>query len=301
MTYSEFRYTLKENIIPPDRNLVVNYNTVGGITTIDDVAVRIEGGNLPQLQEATLLSLSIPQLNGVAVNINVESSTSPVRVVDKGIVGDFFCYSIITPSQRPVLTVLPAADPEAYPTDVVIEPVTATGAYNYNTYNPLIGNTITDRESDYIVHSDRGTTRADTKTNPTNIVSILSDQAVHANIQDSLYTDTGWINARYEGTKLSPSNNSGTDPVLQGTFFEAAFFGIDVVDADITAIASADLTFKEYISSGKTTPPKYVVGEVALIYSIEGTVVQIASEGKLRVKATEEILNINSLGYIVAP
>ena len=246
MTYSEFRYTLNTNLIPPDMTLVVNYNTVGGVTTIDDVAIRIEGGNLPQLQEATLLSLSIPEINGGIININVESSTNPLRVIDKGIVGVYYCYSIITPEQRPILSVLPQTDPENYTTDVVIEPITATGAYNYNTYNPLIGNTITDRKSSYTVYSDRGTTTDDTKTNPVNIVSILTNQAVPASIQDSLYSDTGWKNGRYEGTKTTADGYGGIDPTIAGISFTGAYYPISVADSTIGTATIDTRVIQEY-------------------------------------------------------
>lgn len=247
MTYAEFRYTLNANLIPPDMSLAINYNTVGGVTTIDDVAIRIEGGNLPQLQEATLLSLSIPGVNGGIVNINVESSTNPLRVVERGIVGNYYCYSILTPEQRPVITLSQQQpDPEDYTTDVVIEPVTATGAYNYNTYNPLIGNTITDRKSSYTVYSDRGATTQETGTNPVNIVSILTGQAVPASIQDSLYSDTGWKNGRYEGTKTTAEGYGGIDPTIAGISFTGAYYPLSVADSTINTATIDTRVIQEY-------------------------------------------------------
>ena len=227
-------------------SLVINYNTVGGMTTIDDVAIRIEGGNLPQLQEATLLSLSIPEVNGGIVNINVESSTNPLRVVERGVVGAYYCYSLLTPEQRPILSTLPLSDPEDYTTDVVIEPITATGAYNYNTYNPLIGNTITDRKSSYTVYSDRGTTRDDTKTNPVNLVSILTGQAIPASIQDSLYSDTGWKNGRYEGTKTTADGYGGIDPTIAGISFTGAYYPLSVADNTISTATIDTRVIQEY-------------------------------------------------------
>lgn len=264
MTYSEFRSTLVAELLSTAPTVVIiNYNTVGGVTTIDDVAILIEN-NLAQLQEATIITLSIPALNGKNISINVEPSTSPVRRIDKGIVGKYFCYSILTPAQRPVLTILPASTPEEYFTNVVIEPITSAGSFNYNVYNPLIGNTIIDRESSYRVQSDRGTLRVDTKTNPVNIESILSDNAVPATVQDSLYSDTGWIQARYEGTKLTPLNNSNTDPVLPGTFFEGAFFGADTTDTYIENLDPTQIRYTQYLSSGKTQAPQYEVEDLGL-------------------------------------
>lgn len=289
MTYSEFRYSLTAGIFRPrPRTIVINYNPIIGsnplTATIDDIAILIEG-NLTQLQEATLISLTIPQTNGVVVNINVESSTNPVRVVDRGPVGLYYCYSIITPDQRPVIQILPSGDPEGYDTDVVIEPVTATGAYNYNTYNPLIGNTITDRESSYRVHSDRGTSA----TNPINLDSIIANRAIPATVQDSLYSDTGWIQGRYEGTKLTPLNNNNTDPILPGTFFEGAFFSIDTSDAYITALQPTELTYTQYLSSGKSEVPRYEIQDLGLSVSspspqLEGTLLTVLTPSSISPK-----------------
>jgi hypothetical protein len=278
MTYLEFRYSLANNLLQSTpRTLIVNFNEIPGSSpakaTIDDIAILIEG-NLSQLQEATSISLNIPEAGGI-VNINVEPSTVPLRDMEKGVVGPYYCYSILTPGQRPIIA-LPA--PDVYDTDVIIEPITATGAYNYNTYNPLIGNTSADRESSYRVYCDRGTTTPTTKTNPVNIFSILSDQAVHANVQDSLYSDTGWTHGRYEGSKLTPDNNHGVDPVLPGTFFEGAFFGSDVTDAYIQGLNTSDLTFLQYLSSGKEQVPQYAVQDLKLsLYSITSTTARVAT------------------------
>jgi len=242
MTYSEFRYSLLGNLFPTaPGTVVINYNTVGGVTTIDDVAIVIKD-DLPQLQEATSISLLIPESNGGIININVESSTTPVRVVDRGVVGVYYCYSILTPDQRPIVNTLPATDPEDYNTGVVIEPITATGAYNYNTYNPLIGNTITDRESSYIVHSDRG----NTSTNPANLDSILSDQAVHASVQDSLYSNTGWINGRYEGTKTDAQGYGGINPTITGISFTGAYYPLRVEDNTISQASLDTRVLQEF-------------------------------------------------------
>jgi hypothetical protein len=304
MTTPEFIDILQRDVLGPVvGSVVVNYNTIPGgdpnFVTIDDIAIVIGTDDLVELREATSITFEVPE-DGTIRTINIENSINPLREVERGTVGKYYLYSIRTPQQRPVIAA-PANIQETYDRQVSIEPTVSTGVYEYSIYNAIIGNSIGDRESSYRVDCDRSTTTEITKTNPTNISNILADTASPAQVQDSLYSDTGWINGRYEGTKLNPSNNSGTDPVLQGSFFEAAFFGIDVADGDIDAISSTDIVFKQYISSGKASPPKWVLGDPALVYSIDGTVVQISSEGKLRVKTTGDILHINSLGYLVDP
>jgi hypothetical protein len=246
MTYLEFRYSLANNLLQnTPGTVVVNFNEVPGSSpataTIDDIAIVIEG-NLSQLQEATSISLNIPQAGGI-VTINVEASTAPLRDIDKGVVGVYYCYSIRTPEQRPTLLLPSAAN---YPTNVVIEPITATGAYNYNTYNPLIGNTIIDRKSNYIVYSDRGATTKETGTNPVNIVSILTGQAGPASVQDSLYSDTGWKNGRYEGTKTTADTYGGIDPTITGISFTGAYYPASLTDTSISTASTSTRVIEEF-------------------------------------------------------
>lgn len=302
MTTPEFRDILQRDVYElVAGSVIVNYNPVQGSTpatvTVDDIAVVIGTSDLAELQEATSITFKIPG-QGVTHTINVQNSINPTRVVERGAVGSrYYLYSIRTPEQRPVISA-PGSSQENYVTEVSIEPTVSTGVYEYNVYNAIIGNSIGDRESSYRVDCDRSITTKSTKTNPTNIFNILDDIASPAQVQDSLYSDTGWINARYEGTKLSPSNNSGTDPVLQGTFFEAAYFASGTFDATINNILETSLDFKQYLSSGKISPPEYDINDPAKVFSIEGTVVQLAEKGRLRVKEIGNIINIDSTGSL---
>ena len=250
MTYAEFTYTLQNGGLGAiDDTVVVNYNVYpDGLYRVDAVAILIDG-NLEQLQQATSISTIIPS-SGQIVTILVESI--PSRVVERGRIGDFFMYYILTSGQGPVIynpTIGGQTAPvngETYFPEVSIEPVTATGAYSYNTYNPLIGNSIIDRESSYLVHCDRGTTTETTKTNPVNIFSIISDQAVRANVQDSLYSDTGWSNGRYEGSKTTAQGYGGIDPTITGISFTGAYYPITLTDTDITTATIDTRVIQEY-------------------------------------------------------
>lgn len=245
MTYSEFIYTLQNGGLGAiDDTVVINYNLYpNSITKIDAIAILIDG-NLEQLQQATAITAVIPG-SGQTVTINVEVSVNPYRDVERGKVGDFYMYYILTEDQRPTIQ-QPSANGETYFTDVSIEPVSVTGAYNYDNYNPLIGNTITDRESSYIVHSDRGTTTPDTGTNPVNIRSIVSDRAIHANVQDSLYSDTGWIQGRYEGTKTTAQGYGGIDPTIAGISFTGAYYPVTLEDTAISTATIDTRVIQEY-------------------------------------------------------
>jgi hypothetical protein len=272
MTTPEFRDILQRDTLDPlTGTVVVNYNPVQGsnpdTVTVDDIAIVIGSDDIVELQEATSITFTIPQ-TGTVHTINLENSINPPRVVERSRIGRYFLYTIVTPEQRLIVPApIPLLSQQNYSTPVSIEPTTNTGVYEYNVYNPLIGNSISDRESSYRVYSDRSTTRPETKTNPTNIDNILNNIATPAQVQDSLYADTGWSSARYEGTKLTPQNNNGTDPFLPGGFFDAAFFGGDIADATIEDIPINELTFEQYLTSGKVTPPRFVVEDLKLSLS----------------------------------
>lgn len=264
MTPSEFKYTIPL-VGNTAKGVLINYNTYpGGVYKIDEVAVRIVG-NLEQLQLATSISISALEGAGEPIIILVDNSSSPVRVVDRQIVGDYYLYNILTESQRVVIE-----NPSAFSGSlhVVIEPSAGFSNQAIQDYSATLGTVLTSRESNYIVHSDRLYATPLSKTNPANLYSIISNTAVPAQVQDSSYSSTGWINGRYNGSKLTSLGNHGIDPCIQGTFFEGAFFGKDVDDLYISEIAPSDLDFGQYFFSGKLDSLRYTLEDINTITSI---------------------------------
>jgi len=68
--------------------------------------------------------------------------------------------------------------------------------FAFSEYNPLIGNAQVNRPSRRQVEADR----VENNSQPGNWQSIIDGNASPATIQDSLYSDTGWSNARYKGS-----------------------------------------------------------------------------------------------------
>ena len=75
-------------------------------------------------------------------------------------------------------------------------------------YRALLNNTQESRSSYKIRQSKRDVFG----TKPTNFLPIYSGSAEKANVQDSLYYDTGWKNARYDGSKSTQKNYGGVTP-----------------------------------------------------------------------------------------
>jgi len=108
MITSEFISAIQQSQIGNSTNKVlVNLNTYGSRYTIDDIAIRVNN-NLTQLQQAVAISL---RLSGSEqfVNIPVNNSSTPVRVVDSQLIqsldsqGAYFLYSIQTANQRVIV------------------------------------------------------------------------------------------------------------------------------------------------------------------------------------------------------
>jgi hypothetical protein len=87
----------------------------------------------------------------------------------------------------------------------------------------------------------------------------LGQTGVLANIQDSLYSSTGWINGRYEGSQTTQTNYLGISPTLAGKSFQGVYFPRTVTDAQIISqVAAGEVTYTEYLYTGQESLPTYV-------------------------------------------
>lgn len=269
MTTSQFINVISTSTIGAlSEQVLLNYNPYGSLYKIHAIAVRIEKGNLDQLQQATSISLKGP-LEDV-LQIKVDNSSTPLREVDRQVVtqvsgGQYYVYSILTENQRVVVSNPNSA---LYTKDIIIEPGIDITPIILQNYAAILGTVDKSRESDYIVHSDREYATSGSKTNPVNLASILTNQAQPASVQDSNYTSTGWINGRYEGSKLTYLNNHGANPFLKGAFFQGSFFDRNIADIYIKELPPSDLTYSEYFFSGELDSLRYELEDTLFNISV---------------------------------
>ena len=91
---------------------------------------------------------------------------------------------------------------------------------------------------------------------------IQEPYAQKAAVQDSNYTDTGLINARYNGTKTSEADFSGISPAIAGMTIEAAIYPYSSVAGQLDNICSsslADRDIETLLFDGTGTQP--TIGE----------------------------------------
>lgn len=254
MTLNQFKYILQPGGVLDSVDRDVNICYTG--SKIQAIAVRVVGENLTQLQQATTIVLKAPQA-GSTLNISLENSQVPLRTVNREQVGNYYMYSIVEQDQQPVMTAVPSPTgilpSEEYFTQVIVLPSSQGGVFEGSDYDVLLNNSLNSRLSTYIQVSDR----AESSINPVNLPSILVDNAIPASIQDSNYSNTGWINGRYNGTPTDGNTYGDITPILNGVTFEGAIFPVGLTPSEITTTVTQGVTYTEYLFNGITSFPSF--------------------------------------------
>ena len=101
---------------------------------------------------------------------------------------------------------------------VVLQPYIDENFY-VSDYNVLAGNAVIPRYSELYMDVDYATNIIQA----VNSASIIAGTATRAAVQDSNYTDTGWISARYNGTKVSSIDYNTYTPATEYTGSKAYY------------------------------------------------------------------------------
>lgn len=147
--------------------------------------------------------------------------------------------------------------------EVSFTPAIDINVFNESPYNVLQGSVEETRKSDYIMLSDRykvGAPGLPGYTGPTNINLLLSGSASLADVQDSLYSDTGWISARYTGTKTNSADYK-VSPAVTGKIFKGAQYPYSGLTADLVPIryqiSSSIVIYSDYFYTGEGDTPGF--------------------------------------------
>lgn len=209
---------------------------------------------LGYLQQATTITIQVNEATNEYVTLTITSRSLLSA-------GDTQYYYFITSAT----TIQDLGDALIAPGQVIFTPGINGLGFQQGGYNAVLGQAEDIRTSDYIMQADRISYINTGAGLPTNIELLGTNSATKAQVQDSLYSDTGWISGRYEGTKLSTLTNLGADPALQGTFFEGASFSINAEDTTIQGLAGAGaLTYEQYFFTGNGFIPQCVLIKTGL-------------------------------------
>ncbi len=128
-------------------------------------------------------------------------------------------------------------------------------------YQALLNNTQKSRSS----YKIRQSKRVVSGTRPSNFLPIYSGSAERANVQDSLYYDTGWKNARYDGTLSSSENYGGVIPSTTVRSSEAYATPDVTDDTNICSLTESEKVYTEFFFSGKDIIPGFYSGSTGLV------------------------------------
>lgn len=226
----------------------------------------------------TILGVTVPTINNTGENIigylqQVTQMTLEVNegsfvtldILERSLLGDVptqYYYLITSPE-----IIQEVGNNQVSPGQLIFTPGINGAGFQEGGYNALQGLAENIRQSEYIMQADRISYINTGAGLPTNIDQLQTNSATKANIQDSMYSSTGWISGRYEGTKLDTSTNLGADPALQGTFFEGVLFSINADDSTIQQLAGTGaVTYEELFFSGTGTGdiPKCILTNTGL-------------------------------------
>jgi hypothetical protein len=244
------RDTLVGNINFPNR-ININYDVTGpGTGRITGVSITnraLQGSTTPELGSTLSKLTSIRfKIDNVPFTLNVLSRSRYLQT--PGSNGyDFFYYRVV-----PVDFTVTDADGYISDVQVTVTPYTADILFDNSEYNPLIGDTQELRKSKTVFKADRG----ESAIIPTNFQSILDGTATYADIQDSNYTNTGWSNARYTGTKTSVINY-GVSPILVGRTIQGEVNTTGSAKLTICSRSLADRVVEPIFHTGNTDLPEY--------------------------------------------
>lgn len=174
----------------------------------------------------------------------------------------FYYYFRVYPFQLPAEAVDSFRDDPETNLNVTIDftPFIEDLEYLFTTYNVNYNNVQNIRTSYKIVKSERQASSA----LPTNFDAIYDGIAEYAKVQDSLYYDTGWKNARYEGSKTNQNTYSGISPGISGRLFQGSVFSVDTVLDTFCLIGNNNEIAEELLHTGKRIYPEYVTSSLGI-------------------------------------
>lgn len=301
--------------------------TIYAITIpVKDITSPIQEDNTAQLE--ALQQISIPLSTGNILTLNVvtrsrvqvPSITIPGTIDDPAVfipAKDYYYYTIVP------VTISDFGNTAISVDQLVFSPSLDVTEYDGSVYNAQKGNILLNRQSDYRMAADRskvGTLANPTYTGPININQLISGSATKARVQDSNYSNTGWVNARYEGSETSRVTY-GTEPAISGKLFKGSEFPATLAPNQINyLITTQQVVYSDFFFAGIGDTPGY--NPILSIYNIiaeqpfgnDGnrsilTFQVIAGsnftkppqEGELyRVDGSEELIKVEAVGTIPA-
>lgn len=216
-------------------------NQINVWITPDPAPYRVQGVSIPVIdksQENT--SQYLEQVQTVILPVSSTQVLS-LKVTARSIqYSGTITYYFLNVEEIPINSITPVTNNN---TKVIILPGLDGAIFEKSPYNILQGGVEIQRQSDYITQFG---------------------SSVKAYIQDSSYSSTGWINARYEGSSTSILNYKAVEPAIAGNTFKGNYYSITTTDDQINNQNTLERVEKTYLHTGNTQLPEYELRKISL-------------------------------------
>ncbi len=253
-----------------------NDNTRGIITGVSITTSDFFNQDLEQLLSqietitlrTTFAGLSTG-INSIDLNTSTLSDTVVLNIIDRdrrqGVNNVYFYFRVQPVTISPInatglnFTYIPSNYENPDPSTNNLSTVSFTPTLNGITFitsdfNPLFSNASINRISTFNQVSDRN----QFSNNPLNIDKLLIGSGSLAQIPDSNYSDTGLINARYEGSKTTTQDFGGIEPALSGRTFNGVISSDQLSFGQATSASVAEgAVVNELFHTGNNTLPEF--------------------------------------------
>lgn len=219
----------------------------------------------------TILGLTVPVLDNTGINtIQLLQTAQQINIT---INGYNYTLDILSRAERTASDITyyffdiddlqinqSADDTSTLPNEIIF---LIPGFQNTNffggDYDVLLNNVEDNRQSSIIMISDRyKISGGPGSLNPINIDNLRDLTAERADVQDSNYSTTGWINGRYEGSKTNSITYGGVDSAVTGKFFEGSLYPSGTLTTTINQqISSSTVIYTQYLSTSNDDLPTY--------------------------------------------
>ncbi len=232
-----------------------NPSTIYGIS----IPVLTNGQNIAA-KLAQVQQFTIPMPDGSNLILNITN-----RSLNQSPNGTAYYIFLVTPVTTNSITQTTLSGVIYFSPDI------NTYEFSISPYNILGGTVEENRESNYAMSADNGTTGGGAVpvgySGPSNINELLSGSAPKAIIQDSNYSISGWSNARYEGSKTNVEDYN-SPPLLAGSIFQGSNYPATTPISNIRSQMSSSITiYSDYFYAGAADTPGFATKSTLYIVS----------------------------------
>lgn len=193
------------------------------------------------LEQVQTITLPVDNDPGATTELQITSrvirGTTPFR---------YYYFTVEPKNITPYISyIAPTLNEVIQDGQVILLPNLRGGSFYVSDYNVILNTAQDNRLSDYILR-DTSTT--------------------FAAVQDSLYSDTGWINARYNGTSTNSTTYSSIDSAILGSSLQGTYYPLQTPDTEINNIDVAERSYLEYFHNSPQTYPAFTLESPYLFY-----------------------------------